>query len=221
MARRAPLAIVTVMLLLAFPLAQASADPIVLHGSVIISSGFVGLHFATGHLEASSALIFSDPVGFGETSPLCGPCGAPGDRFDLREGIDTTDGDGFVETAGHSFPFGGLFGFNDWAQMRLIFETGPLVLPPLGSAASISTPFRVGESGLFIPDEARIGTTSFSLTGRGIATVNFVDRGGLWEFGGLRYDFAPTPEPASALLIGTGLLALSGLRRRRRARARR
>ena len=44
----------------------------------------------------------------------------------------------------------------------------------------------------------------------------FQESDGLWDFGRLRYDFAPAPvpEPATVLLVSAGLLALGGVRRK-------
>jgi hypothetical protein len=56
------------------------------------------------------------------------------------------------------------------------------------------------------------------LTGRGTATLNVIANPSdpLWELSSLRYDFAPTPEPATMLLVGTGMFALAARRYSRR-----
>jgi hypothetical protein len=49
------------------------------------------------------------------------------------------------------------------------------------------------------------------LAGRGTVTLEVVANASgdpLWELGSVRYDFAPVPEPATLLLVGTGMLAL-------------
>jgi len=57
----------------------------------------------------------------------------------------------------------------------------------------------------------------FELLGQGVETVRFrPDHGGsspLWDFDGARFEFAPTPEPGTLLLISSGLAVLAWRRR--------
>lgn len=70
--------------------------------------------------------------------------------------------------------------------------------------------------------DAQIVFDSF-LIGHGIATVtlrsfDFGSTGRVYELGGVRYDFAPTPtpEPATMFLLGTGLVGIGAAVRRKR-----
>jgi hypothetical protein len=211
---RLSLVIAMLTLVIAIPLSAARADPIVIHGSVIVSSTSSG---ATGHLQASDTLVFSDRVGFGGSPMLCLPCGPAGASLNLSTVIDTVDGGGSVQIAGHTYPFGSI-GVDDTAVMALTFAADPVILPALNGTGVISTPFRLGTySKLFVYDAEGFATT-FSLTGRGTARIElipnpFID---VWELGQVRYEFAPVPEPATVLLFGSGVLGLCGARRRQR-----
>jgi hypothetical protein len=208
MARAASLTIVGAMLL-AGPVARASADPIWLTGSVIISNPEFG---ATGHLHASNQIVFSDPVLFGQMNNLFGTLGSPGDSYALPNFVNAYDGDGTVEDRGRVYRFGPVSPTPGTAVFGLAFSADRVVFPPFGSNGAVSVPFQVvGSVGLYdyLP-------TFYELTGHGVATLQLVERGGYWEFGQVRYDFAPTPEPATLLLVTSGLLALGGARRKRR-----
>ena len=212
MGRQSCVAIVSLMLLLTIPLSHASADPIVLTGRVVVSHPGFG---ATGHLQGLPELIFSDPMFFGSGISLCGPCGAPGMPISLNGVMNTDEGGGTVEIAGQFYSFGGIGGGSNAAYMGLSFLTDPVVLPPLSPTGVISTRFRLGHDGLLIWDENGFPGPVFSLTGQGTATMGLIQRNGLWEFGGLRYDFEPVPEPSTVLLVSTGIVALGRVRRKR------
>ena len=90
MKRRVPRVIAMLTLAMTIPLSAARADPIVIHGSVIISSTSSG---ATGYLQGSNTLVFSDRVGFGSAPLLCLPCGPAGASLDLSTVMDTVSAD--------------------------------------------------------------------------------------------------------------------------------
>jgi PEP-CTERM motif len=58
-----------------------------------------------------------------------------------------------------------------------------------------------------------------SLSGSGTATYNFFSQNGMWQMSGANYSFdnaSPTPEPATLILMGTGLAGIIGYARKRR-----
>lgn len=217
MMRRVPVVIAMLTLAMAVPIRPASADPIVITaGSVVVT---VPLRGATGHLHGThqfdaDPLFFGGPVG---GAVQCQPCGAPGAVFDLTSSMNTVDGGGTVEVSGRSFSAGSIGGTSNTAYLQLQFVTGTVILPPLGPGAVVSAPFELGvRSGLTVFDEEGL-PTGFRLVSSGTATMELIPNRfeELWEFGSLRYEFQPVPEPATLLILGTGVFALTARRYRR------
>jgi hypothetical protein len=141
----------------------------------------------------------------------------PGKTLDLTARGSGNDLTGTATLDGVTYTDVGALGSPN--SMSVAFQ-GTLVLPPIGSAdTTVTAPFSF--SGQFL----RSSETD-DLVGGGTATLLFspsVPFPGSWHLDGARYDLAPTPEPGSLLLMGSGLVTLTawcrrgnGVRNRRR-----
>ena len=102
---------------------------------------------------------------------------------------------------------------------------GAAVLPESGTGATtISAPFSVTSELSYLP-EGTLPSSRVGLSGSGTATaflaISDLQSTPGWRVTRLEYQFAsdpePVPEPATLLLVGTGVLAIA--RRRQRGRS--
>jgi hypothetical protein len=190
------------VLLLHTPFAHADPIPIRVTGSLDLAAP-PGTFESLGHLDLVgrgdfrvTEVVVAETMG----GVTCAPC-APGDFLNL--------GGAFAEDFG-SVTLGGVTYAipSDAGVGSSFFANG--VAPAFGSNGVLTVPFTY--LGFFSPPGRE-----FELRGQGMATVRFrPDHGGsspLWDFDGARFQFAPTPEPGTLLLISSGMAVLAWRRR--------
>lgn len=145
------------------------------------------------------------------TVPAC----VAGSTLDLRTaGAASTYRSATVTYQGVTY--NNLTGINNTSDIYTEW-TGSVVFPQGFTGGTLTAPFAF--SGTFRPSD-----TYIDLSGSGTATLTFGPYNPLvnphaFATQTVRFDFAdvaPTPEPASMLLVATGLAALAARRRRRR-----
>jgi hypothetical protein len=198
--------------------AAVSADP------VPVTSGF----FSVTGLAASAVydLQGADFRAAGSLEPgvvgpdlTCFPCVA-GDVISLDTSFLGSRGTGRAEVDGTAFPSIGL------AVTNFLFEAPDIFAPGTTGSFAVTRPFtfsgRLFGFALADPDQTPIFERL--LIGQGLVTASFLENpnpGGppLFSFRSVRYDFAeaaPVPEPATLLLVASGLGGAIQLRRRAR-----
>jgi hypothetical protein len=194
---------------------------VVSHGNPVLRAfpGY-GFGFAGEGISASGS---GERLGGGGASYSCLPC-APGQTFGTSSSITrfTTDFPGTATYNGTTYT-------NVWYNgSRFDFAVEPVVIP-LDAAATFSLTSAFTFNGVLQGSVPPFAAPVFSMTmsGQGIATLTFslVNIGGNIGYGltNISYNFQPAavPEPATLLLLGTGLAGVAERARRRRKASRR
>lgn len=193
--------------------------------TIHINSGALDFGYSSGTMTVSGDHGFWMQVGMGVTGGIYGPwekcsdpvCGS-GATIPLYAYWLGNDLPGTAVLEGQTFPHLGSASVTQGAAVQFF---GQAVAPSLevGSSATVSAPFTF--QGLLIrPTDAGpySAVVVDDLVGAGTATL-WLEKGyegTSWRVMSSRYEFVPTPEPATFVLVGSGL-ALAFARRRLRS----
>jgi PEP-CTERM motif-containing protein len=206
-------AVLLPLLVLLLPISSA-ADPITIQQGSIVVRRIADLFAASIQMNlrgTGGVVIHEFGANDAQWGTNCRPC-EPGRVFDFG-GFGVEDAGGAVRFGNQSFPIS--FSGNTATVVTTAFA----ILPSPKATATFSVPFEMhGSVNLVIDDQP---FQQFDFAGRGTATIRLVadSPNPLWNWAGSRFDFgAPTPEPATLLLLASGLAGTMWTRRRSRTR---
>ena len=175
-----------------------------------------GFNFAGDNLS----LRGTEPDGRSQnvsTTTPCFPC-SPGQSFSISHPASL-----FTLSPTATLVFNGQT-YIGWANGPLNFVTEGFTVPTTGeSVVTLTGHFTMTGSITFTPhllgEPTDVPFAVSDVYGSGLVTVRLQQSFGGYWITNIRYDFQPTPEPATLILLGSGIAGLAA-RQRRRSRLR-